>query len=148
MEMTSNQELELISPCGIYCGECACYKVKDNPAILPALLANGIKEEQLPCPGCRTVDGNCLHLEARCENYICAEEHGVDMCYECEDFPCVKLHPALDRANVLPHNLKMYSQCYIQRFGVQAWLEKLPELKLRYFRGKISYGKGPQLEDQ
>ncbi|MDD2331644.1 MAG: DUF3795 domain-containing protein [Candidatus Cloacimonetes bacterium] len=146
--MNSQSELNLISPCGIYCGECACFKVKDHPELLPILVKHGIKEEQLPCPGCRAVDGNCLHLDARCENYICAEQHQVSMCYECGEFPCNKLLPALDRANVLPHNLKMYSQCYIKRYGVQAWIEKLPELKKRYFTGTISYGMGPLLEGE
>ncbi len=146
--MNANQELALVSPCGIYCGDCACYKVKDNPALKPVLLSHGIKEEQLPCPGCRAVDGNCPHLEARCENYICAEKHQVELCYQCEDFPCEKLHPASDRANMLPHNMKMYSQCYIKRYGIQAWIDKLPQIKLRYFTGKISFGKGPQLPDE
>ncbi len=146
--MTTNQELRLVSPCGIYCAECACYKVKDNPELLKPLATNGITEDLLPCPGCRAVDGNCLHLESRCENYICAKEHGVDMCFECMDFPCIKLLPAADRAHVLPHNMKMFSQCYIKRFGIQAWIEKLPEIRQRYYTGKISYGKGPLLGDQ
>ncbi|HNZ07175.1 MAG TPA: DUF3795 domain-containing protein [Candidatus Cloacimonadota bacterium] len=146
--MIKDQEFELISPCGVYCGECACHKVKDNPALLPVLKAHGIDEEQLPCPGCRAVDGHCKHLGSRCENYACAQEHGVTMCYECEDFPCVRLMPAADRANSLPHNMKMYSQCYINRYGVQAWLENYAEIRLRYFTGKISYGKGPQIEEK
>lgn len=148
MKMQHDQEFELVSPCGIYCAECACYKVKDDPSLLPRLLANGLKEENLPCPGCTAVDGHCKHLDARCENYACAQDHEVTMCFECDEFPCAKLHPAADRANALPHNMKMFSQCYIKRHGVQAWIAKLPEIRLRYFTGKISYGKGPQLEDK
>ncbi|MDZ4121071.1 MAG: DUF3795 domain-containing protein, partial [Candidatus Cloacimonadaceae bacterium] len=111
--MLVNEDYALVSPCGIYCAECAAYKVKDHPELLPLLTANGLKAEDLPCPGCRAVDGNCLHLGSRCENYACAMEHNVTMCHECEDFPCNKLLPALDRADRLPHNLKIYSQCYI-----------------------------------
>jgi hypothetical protein len=146
--MPVKEELVLVSPCGIYCGECAAFKVKDHPEMLPVLVANGIKAESLPCPGCRAVDGNCLHLESRCENYICAEEHQVSMCYECDDFPCNKLCPSADRANVIPHNMKMFSQCYIQKHGIQAWIAKLPEIRKRYYQGKITYGKGPLLEDE
>lgn len=37
-----NHDITLISPCGIYCAECACYKVKDNPDLIAPLIANGI----------------------------------------------------------------------------------------------------------
>ncbi|MDD4310788.1 MAG: DUF3795 domain-containing protein [Candidatus Cloacimonetes bacterium] len=146
--MLNKEELRLVSPCGIYCAECAAHKVKDNPELMKALLANGMNPEDLPCPGCRAVDGNCPHLEERCENYICAEEHGVDMCYECGDFPCNKLHPALDRANVLPHNMKLYSQCFIKKQGLQAWKDEYLTIRKRYYLGKITYGKGPLLDEE
>jgi len=146
--MLNKDDLTLVSPCGIYCAECAAYKVKDHPELLNALVANGINEESLPCPGCRALDGNCLHLEGRCENYACAEEHEVAMCFECNEFPCNKLSPSVDRANVLPHNMKMFSQCYISRHGVEAWIKKLPEIRKRYYMGKITYGKGPLLEGE
>lgn len=146
--MLTDQAFELISPCGINCADCSVYKVKDHPELKAVLLAHGLKEEQLPCPGCRAMEGACPHLDAPCENYACAKEHQVTMCFECDSFPCEKLHPAADRANVLPHNMKVFSQCYIQKHGVQAWLEKLPEIRLRYFKGIISYGKGPRLEGE
>ncbi|PKN79243.1 MAG: hypothetical protein CVU48_05840 [Candidatus Cloacimonetes bacterium HGW-Cloacimonetes-1] len=146
--MENKEQIALISPCGIYCAECTSYKVKDQPELLPILVAHGIREDQLPCPGCRAVEGNCLHLQAQCENYLCAVSHQVDMCFECEEFPCNKLHPALDRANVLPHNMKMYSQCYIQKHGVEAWKEQYQAIRKRYFTGKITYGKGPLLEGE
>ncbi|MDZ4120875.1 MAG: DUF3795 domain-containing protein [Candidatus Cloacimonadaceae bacterium] len=146
--MLKNKDFEMISPCGIYCADCSVFKVKDNPELMPLLLANGLKAEQLPCPGCRAVDGNCPHLPERCDHYACAEKHEVDMCFQCDVFPCNKLHPATDRANVLPHNMKMYSQCFIQRFGAKEWIKQLPTIRKRYFTGKITYGRGPLLEDE
>ncbi len=145
--MENNQTTDLISPCGIYCGGCSLYLAKDHPEIIPMLLQHGVKEADLPCPGCRALDGNCKHLDARCEQFACAEEKDVHFCYECEDFPCNRLHPAADRAGSLPHNLKMFAQCYIQKHGPEAYIAKLPEMKKRYFSGKISYGKGPLLPE-
>lgn len=139
---------ENVSPCGINCEMCSAFMVKDKPELMPILVAHGLKEELLPCPGCRAVDGNCRHLGSRCEQYACTTIHDVVMCYECEDYPCRRLIPAADRANTLPHNLKMISQVYIQKHGVEAWKAKLPELRQRYFTGKISYGKGPLLEGE
>lgn len=144
----NKDELALVSPCGIYCAECSAYKVKNNPELLKALVASGMKAEELPCPGCRAVEGNCPHLPECCENYICAMEHEVDMCFECEDFPCNKLHPSSDRANMLPHNMKLFTQCYIRKHGLQAWKEQYQSMRKRYFTGKISFGKGPLIDDE
>jgi hypothetical protein len=144
----NKDEIQLVSPCGIFCGECSAFKVKDNPELMKVLVANGMKEDQLPCPGCRAVDGNCPHLPARCENFRCAVEHKVEMCFQCEEFPCNKLHPATDRANSLPHNMKIFSQCYIQKHGLQAWKNQYSAMRKRYFLGKITFGKGPLLEDE
>ncbi|MBN2828874.1 MAG: DUF3795 domain-containing protein [Candidatus Cloacimonetes bacterium] len=146
--MLKNSELALVSPCGMYCAECSAYKVKDNPELMKLLVATGLKEENLPCLGCRAVDGNCLHLDGRCEQFICVEEHGIEMCYECDDFPCSKLNPSVDRANTLPHNMKMFNQCYIQNHGVRAWIAKIPEIRKRYYTGKITFGKGPLIDNE
>jgi hypothetical protein len=43
--------------------------------------------------------------------------------------------------------MKMFAQCYIQKYGPEAYIAKLPEIRKRYFSGKISYGKGPLLPD-
>jgi len=31
---------------------------------------------------------------------------------------------------------------------VEAWIKKLPEIRKRYYMGKITYGKGPLLEGE
>ena len=30
--MKTNDDITLVSPCGGYCGDCAAYKVKDDPS--------------------------------------------------------------------------------------------------------------------
>lgn len=35
---------------------------------------------------------------------------------------------------------------FIQRQGLDKFLEKAPEIKQRYYRGKMEIGKGPQLK--
>lgn len=145
--MEANKIIELISPCGIYCGGCSLYLAKDNPELAQVLIKHGVKAEDLPCPGCRAVEGNCKHLDGTCENFGCAQEKCVSFCYECDDFPCNRLHPAADRANSLPHNLKMFAQCYIRNHGPEAFIAHIPEMRKRYFNGIISYGKGPILPE-
>lgn len=143
--MTNNEEIKMSAPCGIYCGDCPAYTCKDDPALMEQLINGGMKREHLPCKGCREMEGNCLHIDGQCANYICTTERQHDFCCDCKDFPCEKLNPAVDRAARLPHNMKMFNLCTIKNHGHAKWLEKLPEIKTRYYTGKISFGKGPQI---
>lgn len=143
--MKESDEFILTAPCGIYCGECEAHKAKDDPVLMERM-KQVLKTEMLPCPGCRIVKGNCPAIAGTCETYTCAVEHAVDFCFECGEFPCARLHPAADRAERLPHNIKMFSLCTIQNQGLAKLVEKYPEIKQRYFQGKMAIGRGPRLE--
>ena len=144
--MKKTEDITLAAPCGIYCGECEAYKAKDDPALMERMKnLKTLKTELLPCPGCRTVRGKCLAVDGICETYSCVVEHAVDFCFECPEFPCTKLNPAADGAERLPHNIKVFCLCCIQRQGLTSFAERYPEIKQRYFRGKMAIGRGPQL---
>lgn len=144
--MKKTDEITLVAPCGMYCAECECHKAKDNPALLEYLVSKGLKREKLPCPGCRPLKGNCPAIGCTCETYACVTGRDNDFCFECPEFPCTKLLPAADRANILPHNMKVFNLCFIKQQGLDKWLEKAPEIKQRYYQGKMVIGKGPQLD--
>jgi hypothetical protein len=137
---------QIVAPCGLNCSECLVYKAKDNPKIVEALIAKGFKPEEVPCPGCRSIQGKCPVIKETCENYTCTVEHKVDFCFECSDFPCSKLNPASDMANQIPHNLKIFNLCYIKEKGLEKWLEVAPDITSKYFQGKMVIGKGPYIE--
>lgn len=143
--MQNTDNYSLAAPCGIYCGECPLYKAKDSPELMNRLLAGGLSREQVPCPGCRAIQGNCPVIPSQCETYICASRNKVDFCYQCSDFPCAKLNPASDRANILPHNLKVFNLCYIKEKGLNKFIEEAPGIQERYYSGKMVIGKGPQI---
>jgi len=128
--MKTSGEVALVAPCGIHCGDCAAYKVKDDPS-LEEVLARSEKWNGVSCPGCRAVGGNCQFVDGICETYACVTGSGLDFCFACAEFPCAKLNPAADRADVLPHNLKVFSLCYIKEQGLAKWLKKYPEIKDR-----------------
>ncbi len=145
MEKTDN--ITLAAPCGIYCGVCEAYKAKDDPALMERMKnSKALKIELLPCPGCRTVRGKCLAVDGTCATYACVTEHAVDFCFQCPEFPCAKLNPAADRAEILPHNIKVFNLCCIQHQGLARFVERAPDIKQRYYRGKMAIGKGPQLK--
>jgi len=143
--MQTRADITLVSPCGGYCGDCPAYKVKDDPS-LKDMLVKRVNWNGVPCEGCRPLKGRCQFVEGVCETYACISKRGHDFCFECTEFPCAKFNPAADKADVLPHNIKLFALCHIQRHGVDSWKKKAPAVKLTYFRGKMMIGKGPQLE--
>jgi hypothetical protein len=85
------------------------------------------------------------HAEgSTCATYACSVEHGVDFCYECPEFPCVKLQPSADMADILPHNLKVFHLCCLKRQGLAEWLKNYEATWSLYFLGKLVIGQGPQ----
>jgi len=157
--METNEEKILTAPCGLFCGYCPCYLAKDDPVMMERLVSRGHNRDNLPCEGCRPLKGKMAYVECTketinefpatggtCETYACAAEHGVDFCFECQEFPCVKLLPCTDMANNLPQNLKVFNLCCIKHQGLTEWLKKYPDIMQRYFNGKMVIGKGPQLD--
>jgi hypothetical protein len=139
----ASREFVMTGFCGIYCGECECHKAKDDPKMLEYLKSRGIPN--LPCPGCREVEGKCPVIGGVCETYHCAKKKEVGFCFECNEFPCSMLNPASDRAEILPHNLKAFNLSYIQNHGLDEFARHAAEFKEKYYKGKMEVGKGPQL---
>lgn len=144
--MTKDERIRLVAPCGIDCGTCELYRCKDNQQLLYYLISKGIPKEKLPCAGCRDIEGDCPVIGCQCATYACVSEKDVDFCFDCGEFPCSKLNPSADRADVLPHNLKVFNLCTIKRDGVEGFIEKSGEIKKRYYKGKMEIGNGPQLK--
>jgi Protein of unknown function (DUF3795) len=145
--MMSAERLSLVAPCGIDCGICELYTCRDDARLFSALMARGIPMDKIPCDGCRSIEGNCPVIKEECETYKCVAEKKVEFCVECSEFPCTKLQPSSKRADVLPHNMKVYNLCTIKRDGVEGFVEKSSKIKKRYYAGIMEIGKGPQLVD-
>ncbi len=143
--MATIERNHLVAPCGIDCGICEFHTCQDNPQLMAYLVSKGIPPEELLCAGCRNIQGNCPALGEPCATYKCVMERAIHFCFECEDFPCSKLTPATDRAETLPHNLKVFNLCVIQRDGVEGFLEQSAEIKQKYYKGKMAVGEGPQI---
>ena len=142
--MTGQERNELVAPCGIDCGICELYTCRESEQLFAYLLTKGIPKDRLPCNGCRNIEGNCPVIGNTCATYTCSSERKVDFCFRCNAFPCEKLHPAADRAEVLPHNLKVFNLCSIKNIGVEGFIEKSSAIKNKYYKGKMKIGEGPQ----
>ncbi len=72
------------------------------------------------CPGCKAEAPIHKPGEDRCEIRQCCYEQGLDLCCECNDFPCEKLknNPGVIKFNCLK-NLDE-----IKDKGVREWIDK------------------------
>ena len=114
-----------ISVCGIACEKC--------PRMQKGICPNGNE-------GCTP------KLTGPCKIKHCAVEKKVRYCFECDEFPCSKLAPAADKADILPHNTKLFNLCMIKKIGLEDFIKKSLEIKQTYYKGKMEVGKGPNLD--
>ena len=140
--MTKNAVLA--APCGIHCGLCLLNQALSDKKLRDAL-AKGLNlpSEKAACEGCRLVDGHCPVIGEQCATFVCAQEKGVEFCYDCSEFPCPKLMPCSDRAGSIPHNIKVYSLTLRKQKGEKAWKEMIDQIYSLYFRGQMKIGRGP-----
>jgi hypothetical protein len=139
--MASDEERALISPCGLYCGLCRRYQARTDETLRKQIAEQrGVPVEELyVCAGCRPLRGKVKISggEPICETYACAvNDKKVEFCYQCEDFPCLKLAPCADRAQQTPHNNKVYDLVLLAKLGIDAWLKRYPTLLRQYRQGK------------
>lgn len=129
----------LTAPCGIACFECNPYKANSNETLKKLVSERiGISLESAGCEGCRNRKGKAYLSEknailpegkcflfagenGRCKIYLCAEKRQIHNCSECDDFPCDLLQPIADKADKLPHNLKVYNLSLIKQLGLEKW---------------------------
>jgi hypothetical protein len=141
--MNTEERRIMVAPCGIDCANCNLVLCKDDQSMFDALVKRGFAKEKLPCPGCRNAEGHCPVIGEQCETYTCARDKNLEYCFECQDFPCIKLNPSADRAEILPHNTKVFSLCVIKNRGVDRFIEESATIEKHYFKGKMEIGKGP-----
>jgi hypothetical protein len=146
-KMNAITKRRLTAPCGLDCFNCEIYE-KNITEEMKKQFALKIRKdpEEVPCKGCRLEKG-CKHLGQPCETLKCIEEKKLEFCFQCEEFPCVKLQPAKEGADRFPHNFKLFNLCRIKAVGVEKWAEEEAKLiRQRYFLGKFIPGSGPILK--
>ena len=136
-----------IAPCGIDCINCEVHEKNITPQRKDRIAQmSGKSPDEAACKGCRSYKRSPV-CPVDCPTEICTREKGVDFCYECSSFPCDMLHPCADRADILPHNLKVFNLCRMRAVGPDKWLsEESLAGRARYYRGKTVIGKGPLIK--
>jgi hypothetical protein len=138
---------ELTAPCGLDCFNCDLLEANltDERRALVAAEFNR-PASTVGCRGCR-VEGGCPMFDEGCATRACVTEQHLSFCSQCDDFPCPRLMPARDVADLYPHNIKLFNLCRIQAVGLQRWAEdEARQVRDRYNHGRFRPGHGPTLE--
>lgn len=132
-----------VAPCGIDCVNCELFRVNDQKEVWAQVaLRMEKKAEEVVCDGCRK-NGGCSFFSG-CQTLACVNAKGHDFCYECAEFPCKKLMPLAEGAQVYPHNLKVFNLSKIKSMGLERFLEESGKNRFLYYKGKFKMGAGPQ----
>lgn len=92
-------DMEIISCCGIMCGECPVYIASEREdEQMKKYLARKFStpERQLTpgdicCKGCHSPDREDDKFRGECRIRACCREKSVRLCAECREFPCDKV---------------------------------------------------------
>ena len=134
----------LTAPCGLDCFNCNIHESNLTEEFAELIHTRlGVRREEIPCRGCRQEDGKHFHLSQGCATLDCVKVKGVELCSECEDFPCAFLAPLSDQAAKYPHNMKLYNLCRIKKVGLDLWIEEeAGQIRKKYFTAKFIVGMG------
>ena len=140
-----NDKKTLTAPCGLDCFNCEIYKDNLTSEFAELIHAKlGVSKQEISCKGCRRQDGKHYHLPPEgCATLDCAKAKGVELCCDCDEFPCTFLAPTSDGTTVYPHNIKIYNLCRIKKIGLESWIEREAEIiRKKYFKGRFVVGRG------
>jgi hypothetical protein len=141
--MEDTEKLQIVTPCGYCCLSCPAYEnstCTDEVAIKKEAARANLPVEKLKgdCAGCRTKLGK-PHGDVLCQTYdCCVNQKGLDFCYQCDDFPCLKLAPISAGAEIRRHNTKIYNLLMLRKLGLDEYIRQSPEISLQWVRGRTT----------
>jgi hypothetical protein len=132
----------LMAPCGLDCFNCDVHESNLTDELAELIhVQRGVPKEEIACKGCRQQDGKHYHLPQGCATLDCAKAKGVQMCCDCDEFPCSSLAPMADMADRYVHNIKLYNLCRIKKVGLDRWIEEeAGQMRKKYFTAKFVMG--------
>ncbi len=136
--------LQMTAPCGLDCFNCNFFLASEDQEAMKKVeemsKQYNVPVEIMLCKGCRSNNGRIplqMHVfgeDHRCAAYECCKDKELKFCGECDNFPCDNLHPYADMAGEVPHNIKVFNLCLINKMGLEKWAEsKASKVRETYF---------------
>ena len=113
--------------CGQFCGDCKiyiAYSTNNKTAQREIAKETGkvkgraLSAEQVKCLGCKGVAASLWRTN--CAIRACAEERGVEFCYQCRSYVCDMLSSFFETRPGAAENLRT-----ISKIGPDAWLHNM-----------------------
>ncbi len=113
----------LIGFCGQYCARCLVYiasttsdsRKKERLAKKYSKeLGKNLSADNIHCWGCRADNKNCWGKS--CQFRKCAQEKGIEFCYQCREFPCPELEKYYENHPEPQQNLRRISKIGVDAF--------------------------------
>lgn len=137
----------LTAPCGLDCFNCPVQEENITDEYREQVSQRlGLPQDVVACKGCKPEQGRCRFTQD-CATWACTREKGVELCSECDDFPCSLLAPTEQGAKY-PHNMKVYNLCRIKLIGLDAWIEEAAGIRKCYYEGEFVIGRGPTISEK
>lgn len=110
-------EEKLIAPCGMNCALCISYQAGKMD-----LNKKGFKKSY--CEGCLPRGNHCMFMKENCRLLGNGE---IRFCYECKQFPCIRLK-SLDKRYRTKYHMSMIENLkFIQNNGLESFLQREDE---------------------
>ena len=112
--------------CGLNCRACPVLVANQNNTVAARAAEWGMEPENLVCHGCKSEHTAVFCV--KCEMRTCAQEKGIEFCFECDSFPCTML-VNFNNDKAAHHSVVLHNLNRIREVGAEAWLK---EQKLRW----------------
>ena len=95
-EQSAKISEQIIGACGLICSNCKIYNAPNNPEIAEKLVEHfqgmweNVKQQDFHCGGCWG-DKSELWSPDCWIRKCCVSQKNLKFCYECPEFPCLKL---------------------------------------------------------
>ena len=98
------RQYPLFSACGLNCGLCPSYHT----------------DAASKCPGCGGKDFSSKH--PACGVLSCCQRHGLEYCYQCEEYPCKKYEGADSSDSFITHKNQLVDFEKVKSIGLEAYM--------------------------
>lgn len=103
------RKYELLSVCGLNCGLC------------PRYYTDGVSK----CPGCAVEEFFAKKLS--CGVISCCHRHGIEYCYQCDEYPCKRYDGAGVYDSFITHRNQLKDNEKVKKIGLDAYKAELDE---------------------
>lgn len=121
MKGGDTMEFKYDSYCGLYCGACSVLAANKEGNVKEAAKKWDMNPGDIVCYGCKTETISVYCKD--CDIKDCAEDRGVDFCFQCGNYPCNRLiefnHDECPHHSVVMKNLET-----ISKNGIEYWLNE------------------------